>query len=155
MTRRLVGASVAALMFLSVLSAPARAGGDDLVRVPSPHSVAETMNRLAAAVERAGAKVFARINHAKGAASVGMEVPDEELLIFGNPKIGSPAIRDAPTIGLDLPLRVIAVQEAGGSVLIYRAPAAMAEAHGLPADHPAIKKMTGALAKLTAKAAAE
>jgi len=142
-----------ALVGVAASSTAAAAG--DLVRVSSTHSVAETIDRLAAAVKAAGANVIARVNHSKAAASIGLDIPDEELLIFGNPKIGSPVIRDAPATGLDLPLRVVAIEETGGTVMIYRDPAAMAREHGLPTDHPSIVKMTGALGKLTAKAAAE
>ncbi|MEM6461126.1 MAG: DUF302 domain-containing protein [Pseudomonadota bacterium] len=125
---------------------------DDLVKVPSPHSVSDTMDRLATAVEGAGAHVFARVNHAEGGASVGMDVPDNELLIFGNPALGTPVIRDAQTAGLDLPIRVVAIETPDGTFLIYRAPEALAASHGLPADHPSIAQMNGALKNLTTKA---
>ena len=128
---------------------------DSLVRVPSPHSVSDTMDRLAQAVEGAGAHVFARVNHAEGGKSVDMEVPDNELLIFGNPALGTPVIRDAQTAGLDLPIRVVAIETPDGTVMIYRSPDVLAEMHGLPGDHPSIAKMNGALKNLTAKAASQ
>lgn len=140
-----------ALVALTLTALPAAA---DLVRVSSPHDAATTADRLVAAIDGAGATVFARVDHAGGAASVGEAIPANQLVIFGNPAIGTPAIRDAPTAGLDLPLRVLVVEDGAGSVLIYREPADLAAAHGLPADHPAIVKMTGALAGLTGKAAA-
>lgn len=127
----------------------------DMVRVDSAHAVDATIDRLAAAVEAAGAKVFARIEHTKGAQSVGMELAPATALIFGNPKLGTPAMQAGITIGLDLPLRVLAYQDADGKVwMIYHDPADVAALHGIPADHPVIGKMTGALTKLTAKAAA-
>lgn len=144
-------AAGAALALLAAM--PVRAA--DPVRVPSPHPVAETADRLVAAVEAAGAKVFARIDHAGGAASVGVEIPANQVVIFGNPALGTAAIKDAPGAGLDLPLRVQILDEGGATVLIYHAPADLAADHGLPADHPAIAKMTGALAGLTGKAAAQ
>lgn len=125
----------------------------DLVRIESAHDVPTTIDRLAAAVEKAGATVFARIDHAKGAAGVDMPIPDNQVLIFGNPALGTPAIRDAATAGLDLPLRVQAFDEGGRTVLVYHPPASLAAAHGLAADHPSIAKMAGALGKLTAAAA--
>ena len=128
---------------------------DNLVRVSSPHSVSDTVDRLAEAVEGAGAHIFARVNHAEGGAKVDMEIPDNELLIFGNPALGTPVIRDAPAAGLDLPIRVVVVETDEGTVLIYRSPDALAEMHGLPADHPSIAKMKGALNKLTGKAASQ
>ena len=127
----------------------------DMIRVESAHDVDTTIDRLAAAVEGAGAKIFARIEHAKGAASVGMELAPSAALIFGNPKLGTPALQAAPTMGVDLPLRVLAYEDGGKVVMVYHDPADVAALHGLPADHPVIGKMTGALAKLTGKAAAE
>lgn len=147
LARRL--ATGAALAILA--SAPALAA--DLVRVPSAHPVAETADRLVAAVEAAGAKVFARIDHAGGAKSVGVDIPANQVVIFGNPALGTGVIKDAPGAGLDLPLRVQVLDEGGATVLIYHDPAQLAADHGLPADHPVIAKMAGALAGLTGKAA--
>lgn len=125
----------------------------EMARVESAHDVATTVDRLEAAVMKAGAKVFARIEHAKGAASVGMELAPAATLIFGNPKLGTPAMQVGPTMGLDLPLRVLAYRDGDKVWLVYHAPADVAAMHGVAADHPSIVKMTGALAKLTAKAA--
>lgn len=148
MSIRLLTAAVAGAVLLA-----GQVLAEDLVRVKSAHTVSVTMDRLAAAVEKAGAKVFARIDHAKGAASVGAEIPANQMLLFGSPKIGTPAIKDAAGIGLDLPLRASAYQDGDGQVwLVYRKPAAVGAAFGLPADHGAIAKMTGALGKLSAAA---
>jgi len=86
------------------------ASASDLITKTSPHSVSETIDRLTAAVEKAGAKVFARVDHAKGAMTVDMELRPTEMLMFGNPKLGTPALQAAQTIGLDLPLRVVAYE---------------------------------------------
>lgn len=127
----------------------------DMIEKVSPHSVAVTMDRLAAAVEGAGATVFARVDHAGGAAKVNMDLRPTELLIFGNPKLGTPAMHDGQTAGLDLPLRVLAYADAEGVVHVtYHAPVSLAAAHGLPAEAKYIKMMTGALDKLTSKAIA-
>lgn len=125
----------------------------DMITKTSPHSVSVTLDRLSAAVEGAGATVFARIDHAGGAAKIDMELRPTELLIFGNPKLGTPAMLDGQTAGLDLPLRVLAYADAEGVVHVtYHAPATMAATHGLPADAKYIQMMTGALDKLTSKA---
>lgn len=122
----------------------------------SPHTVAVTIDRLQDAVTAAGATVFARVDHAAGAKKVDMELRPTELLIFGNPKLGTPAMIDAQTAGLDLPLRVLAYADGEGVVhVVYHAPAGLVETHGLPADAPYLKMMTGALDKLTNKAIAE
>ncbi|WP_300031782.1 DUF302 domain-containing protein [uncultured Roseobacter sp.] len=127
----------------------------DLVTKTSPHSVTETMDRLEAAVTGAGATVFARVDHAAGAAKVDMDLRPTQMLMFGNPKLGTPAMLDGQTAGLDLPLRVLVYADAEGMVQVaYHAPSGLAEAHGLPGDAKYIQMMTGALDKLTGKAVA-
>lgn len=119
----------------------------------SPHTVGVTVDRLAAAVEKAGARVFARVDHAAGAKKVGQSLAPMQMLMFGNPKLGTPALQGAATMGLDLPLRVLVYANADGKVtLTYHDPADVAVMHGLPADHGIIKKMRGALNKLTGAA---
>ncbi|MEM7497841.1 MAG: DUF302 domain-containing protein [Pseudomonadota bacterium] len=152
-TGRLVAATLA--LVLAVGFAPGKPHAAELVTVSSPHSVADTIDRLAAAVEKAGAKVFARVDHGAGGESVGQPIGASQLLIFGNPKLGTPVMASSPTAGLDLPIRVLAYDGPDGTVIVYRDPKAMAAAHGLTAEHPSIGKMTGALGKLTAAAAAE
>lgn len=137
---------------LAVISSTASA---EMIAKTSPHSVAETMDRLEAAVTAAGATVFARVDHAAGAASVDMELRPTQLLIFGNPKLGTPAMIDNQTSGLDLPLRVLAYADGKGVVHVtYHAPADLADTHALPADAAYLKMMTGALDKLTGAAVA-
>ena len=148
MIRKTVLASATA----ATLALPASA---DLIDKVSPHSVADTMDRLVTAVEGAGATVFARIDHAAGAAKVSMELRPTQTLIFGNPKLGTPAMLDSQTAGLDLPLRVLAYADGEGVVHVtYHAPVNLAATHGLPADAKYIAMMTGALGKLTDKAVA-
>jgi len=110
MIRRTIFATLASV----AMTLPAFAA--DIVHKVSPHSVSTTMDRLQAAVEGAGATVFARVDHAGGAASVDLELRPTELLIFGNPKLGTPAMQDNQTAGLDLPLRVLAYADAEGVV---------------------------------------
>lgn len=137
------------------LAALGTAANAEIIHKMSPHSVSETMDRLEAAVTAAGATVFARVDHAAGATKVDMELRPTQLLIFGNPKLGTPAMQDAQTAGLDLPLRVLAYADGEGMVHVtYHAPNSFVAAHGLPADAPYLKMMTGALDKLTGKAIA-
>jgi uncharacterized protein (DUF302 family) len=106
----------------------------------SPHDVATTMDRLVAAVEGAGATIFARIDHAAAAAKVDQKLAPNQVLIFGNPKLG-------------MPLKVQIYQAADGTVqVVYRDMAGLAVEHG--ADSPAVAKAAGALDKLTGKAIA-
>ena len=150
MIRHFVCAAVTAIATASTAFA------GDLIEKVSPHSVSETIDRLEAAVSDAGATVFARVDHGAGAASVDLELGASELLIFGNPKLGTPAMQDGATAGLDLPLRVLAYADGEGVVrVVYHDPATLAATHGLPADAKYIMMMTGALDKLTGKAVAQ
>lgn len=149
---------IRSLFFASLLglNITATAGAADMIEKTSPHSVAETIDRLEAAVEAAGATVFARVDHAAGAAKVEMDLRPTQMLMFGNPKLGTPAMLDGQTAGLDLPLRVLAYADSEGVVrVVYHDPADFAGAHGLPADAKYIQMMTGALDKLTSKAVAD
>ncbi|MGB7243548.1 MAG: DUF302 domain-containing protein [Sulfitobacter sp.] len=137
------------------LTAIAPAFGADMIEKMSPHSVSETIDRLSMAVEGAGATVFARVDHAAGAAKIGSELRPTQMLMFGNPKLGTPAMQDAQTSGLDLPLRVLAYADGQGQVhVVYHDPAGLAATHGVSANADYIAKMTGALNKLTDKAIA-
>ena len=127
----------------------------EIIHKHSPHSVKVTIDRLQAAVESAGATVFARVDHAAGATSVDLERRPTELLIFGNPKMGAQAMRDAQISGLDLPLRVLAYEAEDGMVHVtYNNPTDLIADHGIPADAPYLPMMAGALDKLTSKAIA-
>ncbi|WP_338550715.1 DUF302 domain-containing protein [Roseovarius phycicola] len=131
------------------------ASDDDIVKVKASGDVAATMDALQAAVEGAGATVFARVDHAGGAAKVDLELADSQLLIFGNPKLGTPAMQDDALAGLFLPLKVLVYEDAEGQVwLAYEDPKEMLDdLSGINLEAEYIKKMTGALGKLTGKAA--
>ena len=127
---------------------------DDLIRVKTDKSVGEAMDALEAAVTNAGATVFSRVDHAAGAAGVGMELADSQLLIFGNPKLGTPAMQADPLAGLYLPLKVLAYSDDDGQVwLVYENPTETMEDLKTPEDAPVFGKMQGALKKLTGAAA--
>ena len=140
---------------LSLAALPVLAGESALVKVKSAGDVEATMDALQSAVEGAGATVFARVDHAGGAQMAGMELAPEQLLIFGNPKLGTPAMQDDPLAGLHLPLRVLVYQDADGQVwLAYEDPSkSLIELDGIEADAAYLSKMSGALSKLTAAAA--
>ncbi len=128
---------------------------DDIVKVKASGDVATTMDALQAAVEGAGATVFARVDHAGGAMKAEMELAPSQVLIFGNPKLGTPAMQDDPLAGLFLPLKVLVYRDGAGQVwLAYEDPKEMLDdLGGIPSDAAYVQKMTGALGKLTAKAA--
>lgn len=126
----------------------------DIVKVQASGNVAATADALEAVVANAGATLFARVNHGAGAASVDLALGDAELLIFGNPKLGTPAMQADPLAGLYLPLRVLVYEDAAGQVwLSYEDPEAMLGDLALPEGASYVKAMAGALGKLTAAAA--
>lgn len=126
----------------------------ELVTVPSSKSVTETADALAAAIEGAGAKVVARVDHQKAASGAGLEMGEAQVLIFGNPKIGTPAMQADIRAALYLPLKVLVYADADGNTqLTYDDPASVFEGLEIAPDAEFVKVMTGALGKLTGKAA--
>lgn len=115
-----------------------------LTTVNSSHSVALTMDRLVAALNRRGIAVFARVDHGGGARDAGLQLAEEEVLIFGDPRVGTPLMQDDPEIGYELPLRIL-VWDAGGQTKVgYRAPVELAASYEV-ADHKEILQRMGAL----------
>ncbi len=130
--------------------------GDGLVHVKSNHNVAKTADRLAMVLESKGMKLFARIDHAQGAASVGKTLRPTELMIFGNPKVGTPVMQCAQSVAIDLPQKMLIWEDESGHVwLSYNAPSYLAARHEIKGCKPVLAKITGALSKFAHKAAAE
>lgn len=126
-----------------------------LVTIASQHDVRETIDRLKADIEAKGMTVFARIDHAAGATAAGMALRPTELLIFGSAKAGTPLMQAQQAIGIDLPLKALAWEDATGTVwLTYNDPAWLAARHDIGATSTAVTTaMAGALKALTAQAA--
>ena len=126
-----------------------------LVRLPSRFSVRETIDRLVEKVTSLGLNVFARVDHAAGAAQVGMPLRPTELLIFGNPKGGTPLMLDQQTAGIDLPIKALAYEDADGKVwLVYNDAQWIAARHGLgAASADAVKAIAAGMATVTRYAA--
>lgn len=119
----------------------------------SPLSVSETIDGLESAVSDAGATVFARVDHAAGAESVGKSIPDATLLIFGNPALGTLAMEDDIRAGLMLPLRVLAYADADGNTQMTWTPAEdLMAGLDIAPDAEVIARINGALGALTDKA---
>lgn len=145
--------SAAAVSLALAVPAQARIDGDLLVK-PSTRGVKESIDALAAAVEAAGAKVVARVDHAAGAKVAGAEMKPSEVLIFGNPKLGTPLMQANPRAGLDLPMKVLAYEDAKGKVwIVTTRAAALRSRYGIKGKDDIITAMTGALDKLTDAAA--
>jgi uncharacterized protein (DUF302 family) len=125
-----------------------------LTTIRSSFGPRDTMNRLDTAVKAKGMTVFARIDHAAGAAAVGLSLRPTEVLIFGNAKGGTPLMQSVQTIGIDLPLKALVWQDAAGDTwLSYNDPDWLAKRHGLSSEtETAVSNLAGVLAAL-AKAA--
>jgi uncharacterized protein (DUF302 family) len=125
---------------------------EGLITIQSSYGPMDTMNRLEAGVKAKGMAIFARIDHAAGAAEVGMSLRPTGLLIFGSPKGGTPLMQSAQTIGIDLPLKALVWQDASGNTwLSYNDPSWLAKRHGLGQETQAavngIAAALGALAR--------
>lgn len=127
---------------------------DGLITLKSSFGPEETMKRLEAEVKARGLTVFAHVDHAAGAAAVGLSLRPTDLLIFGNAKGGTPLMQQAQTVGIDLPLKALVWQdEAGTTFLSYNDPAYLTQRHGLSeSTNPLVEAMSGAVKAIAAKA---
>ena len=109
--------------------------GNGIVNVPSNHPVDKTVEELKAMLQAKGVALFALVDHSGEAEKVGLKMPPTKLLIFGSPKAGTPLMLAAPSIAIDLPLKILVSQDADGEVWIsYNSPEYLKERHGLPQD---------------------
>jgi uncharacterized protein (DUF302 family) len=115
---------------------------------------AQTVDRLIAAITERGLTVFARVDHAAGARAVDLELADEEVIIFGQARGGTPLMQADPRIGLDLPLRVLVWSQDGAAHVGYRDPREWAHEYDVAAQAGVLDTMTGLLAALVEAATA-
>ena len=128
---------------------------DGLTTIRSSFGPKETMNRVEAEVKVKGLTVFARVDHAAGAAEVGLPLRPTELLVFGNAKGGTPLMQSVQTIGIDLPLKALVWQDGSGTAwLSYNDPRYLAKRHDLGREDEAALNTMGAALDALAKAAA-
>jgi uncharacterized protein (DUF302 family) len=128
------------MKFLSILTAiavtlaaAASSAADGLIALKSPYSAKETMDRLEGVVKLRGLTVFARIDHAAGAARIGKSLRPTEVLIFGNPQGGTPLMECAQSVGIDLPLKALVWEDAGNQVWLgYNDTEYQAKRHAVP-----------------------
>lgn len=123
---------------------------DGLTIYPSAHGPAETVDRLIVAVARRNITVLARVDHAKAAAAVGMTLRPTEVVLFGNPRAGTPLMLAQQTIGIDLPLKALVWQDEDGKTwLACNEPAWLAKRHGIdPSAVGAVGAMTEGVAAI-------
>jgi uncharacterized protein (DUF302 family) len=129
---------------------------DGLVTLFSRYPARDTMDRLLAALAKRNMTVFARIDHAAGAASAGLSLHPTEVVIFGNPKGGTALMQDRQSAGIDLPLKALVWEDASGKIwLSYNDPTWIAQRHGLGATSvDTVEAMAKALAAIAAEATA-
>lgn len=122
-----------------------------IVNIPSLHSVDETVAKLENILHNKGVKEFALIDHSGEAEKAGMQMRPTKLLIFGNPKAGTPVMVAAPSVAIDLPLKILVWQDGGGKVWIsYNAPSYLQARHGFPQE---LVQNIAAVEELASKAA--
>jgi len=126
-----------------------------MVTVKSAHSVSKTADRLESVLKAKGMTVFTRINHVEGAKKVDKELRPTELVIFGNPKVGTPLMQCAQTVAIDLPQKALIWEDESGAVwLAYNDPTYLAKRHAIEGCEKVLNKVKGALGKFAAKATA-
>jgi uncharacterized protein (DUF302 family) len=129
---------------------------EGLISLPSPHDVPTTLDKLEAVLNAKGMTVFARIDHAGGAAGAGIELRPTQVLIFGNPKVGTPLMQCSQSIAIDLPQKMLAWQAEDGQVYLgYNDPAHLKARHGTTGCDEVFSKVSGALGNFAKAATAE
>ncbi len=119
---------------------------EGLVSKASAHDVPTTIDRLEAILKEKGMGIFGRVDHAANATKAGLNMPATQVLIFGNPKLGTPLMLKQPSIALDLPLKMMATEDASGAVsLSWISPQHLKAVHGIEEYDEVFDKMTGAL----------
>ena len=120
-----------------------------LTAVESRFSVKETSDRLASELQRRGIMIAARIDHAASARSVGLDMPPTEVIMFGNPRLGTPLMLAQPSVAIELPMKMLVWQDKSGKVMIgYLPPSVLKDRYQISGQDEALKTMEGALAGL-------
>ena len=131
---------------LSLSSCFPGVAADGMITKASDHSVKQTIDRLEAALQDKGMTIFKRVDHSAGAERVGMTLRPTELLIFGNPEVGTPLMQCAQTVAIDLPQKALAYEDEQGKVwLVYNDPSYLASRHDIRDCEPALARVSKAL----------
>ncbi|MCP4470218.1 MAG: DUF302 domain-containing protein [Gammaproteobacteria bacterium] len=140
-------------ILLAFLVATSVTAGEGILSVKSAHSVSDTADRLEAILGAKGMSVFARVDHAAGAQKAGKSLPPTQLLIFGNPKVGTPLMLCSPSIAIDLPQKALIWQDADGVTWIsYNDPQFLKLRHNTQGCDAVLQKVSMALGNFTSKA---
>ncbi|MGF1731160.1 DUF302 domain-containing protein [Photobacterium kasasachensis] len=124
-----------------------------LITIQSTYDASTTAERLVSVLQEKGMTIFARIDHSQGAANVGIKLRPTEVIIFGNPKVGSPLMLCSQNVAIDLPQKALVYEEANGEVwLTYNDPKYLVERHSISGCDATIEKIDKALANFARKA---
>lgn len=142
------------LLLLVLIAVPAASAGEGLVTVKSSYNAKETADRVERLAKERGMTLFDRIDHAEGARTAGMTLRPTEVLIFGNPKGGTPLMLCEQRAGIDLPLKMLVWEDGNGVVRIgYSDPEVLKDRYGITGCDEVLGKMKGFLGKLASDAA--
>ncbi|MAA63686.1 MAG: hypothetical protein CL581_02755 [Alteromonadaceae bacterium] len=130
------------------LVSPLTLAAAGLVTVKSQHSVKETADKLETVLNQKGMTVFTRVNHTEGAKKAGLDLRPTELVIFGNPKVGTPLMQCEQSVAIDLPQKALIWEDADGQVWLgYNDPEFLRKRHAIEGCDAVLKKIDGALGK--------
>jgi uncharacterized protein (DUF302 family) len=138
------------LLFYLINSQSLAEQADGVIRIKSMHSVTDTVDRLESALKNKGMTIFKRVSHSAGAAKVGLELRPTELLIFGNPKVGTPLMQCQQLAALDLPQKALVYEDENGQVwYAYNDPEYIAYRHNIVGCDDVVSKISSALFKFS------
>jgi uncharacterized protein (DUF302 family) len=144
------------IVLATLLSASPLYAGGDFITKKSSNNIQVSMDRLENALKQRGVAIVARVDHAGAAQKADMKLRPTQVLIFGNPRLGTPLMHTSQQIGLDLPLKVLAWEDDKGQTwLTYENPGMMAGRHGVKEPADILKKMAGVLDAVTTEATAK
>lgn len=142
--------AVGFLLFYLISSQVIAEESDGVIRIKSMHSVTETVDKLESALTGKGMKIFKRVSHSGGAAKVGLELRPTELLLFGNPKVGTPLMQCQQLAALDLPQKALVYEDKDGLVwFAYNDPKYIAKRHKITGCDDVVNKISKALANFS------
>ena len=142
-------------LILACIAITPASAGEGMINVASAHSVPDTADRLEAILGASGMTVFARIDHAAGAQKAGKTMPPTLLLVFGNPKVGTPLMLCSPSIAIDLPQKALIWEDANGKTWIsYNDPQFLKLRHNTQGCDEVLQKVSTALGNFASKAGA-
>jgi len=134
------------LLFYLINSQVFAETSDGVIRIKSQHSVTDTVDKLESALKNKGMTIFKRVSHSDGAAKVGLELRPTQLLIFGNPGVGTPLMQCQQLAALDLPQKALVYEDDDGQVwLAYNDPKYIADRHNITGCDDVVSKISSAL----------